>query len=246
MKDKLQSLPVYGWLLTATPVCGLAAGTAAAFEGGERLYWPISRVWGRGMLKSAGVHHVRSRGLDKLEHAGACLLMSNHESHLDPPLLIAESSRTLSFLTKKELFHFPIFGWAMKRIGHIPIDRGQRESAQASIEAAAAMVREGRAVMVFPEGTRSRTDDLLPFKKGGFVLAIKSGAPIFPIGLAGTRQILPPGFVIRKHGGPIAVVVGDPIDTRDYTLETKDALMALVRERISALREEARLLAAEP
>jgi len=242
MKQQLQSVPIYSWLVTGTAACGLAAGVTAAFEGGERLYWPISRAWARGLLLTAGIKHVHVRGLDKVDPAAPCILMSNHESLLDPPLLIAEFGRALSFLTKKELFQFPIFGWAMKRIGHIPIDRAQKDSAFASIDAAAGQVAEGRAVMVFPEGTRSRNDDLLPFKKGGFVLAIKSGAPIYPIGVAGTRTVLPPGPWLAQTGGEVALVIGDPIDTSAYTLDTKDALMERVRAEILALRAEARAL----
>lgn len=243
MKGKLRSVPVYSWLLSGTAFFGTVAGTAAAFDGGEKVWWPASRMWARGLCKTAGIGRFVTVGLDTVEDAGPCILMSNHESHLDPPTLIMHFARPVSFLAKAELFKFPIFGWAMKRVGHIPIDRGHRDKAFASLDAAAAEVAEGRAVIVFPEGTRSRSDDMLPFKKGGFVLAIKSGAPIIPIGIAGTRAVLPPGFWIDEQGGTVAVVVGEPIATSDYTLETKEALMELVRDRIMALRTEARAIA---
>lgn len=239
----LRSVPVYGWLFAATPPFGLTAGIAAAFEGGERVWWPVSRAWAAGILRTAGIDDIEVRGVEKLEGLGHCVLMSNHQSHLDPPLIIRSSSRPISFLAKIELFRFPGFGWALRRLGHIPVDRRQRESAFASIEKAAEEVAEGRAVLVFPEGTRGTEADLLPFKKGGFVLAIKSGAPIVPIGIGGTRTVYPPGWWVTGRGGRVAMVVGDPIPTDGVTLEDKDALMAEVRERISQLRDEARRIA---
>lgn len=243
MNRKLRSVPVYTWTVCATPACGLVAGVAAAFDGGERVWWPTSQLWARGLLRTAGVEGITAVGAERVASLGPCILMSNHESHLDPALLMSQFARPLSFLAKIELFRFPVFGWAMKRVGHIPIDRGQRDKAFASIERAAAEVSAGRAVIVFPEGKRSLTDAMLPFKKGGFVLAIKSGAPIVPIGVAGTARVLPPGFWVKGRG-QVAMVVGEPIATTGFTLETKDALMAQVHERVASLREEARAMIA--
>jgi 1-acyl-sn-glycerol-3-phosphate acyltransferase len=236
----LRSLGLWGTALVLTPTMGLMAGTSALM--GDRrgqVWWSATQSWAAGIIRSAGVTDLIVKGVDVLYDGRPYILMANHQSHLDPPSIIRSSTRPIGFLTKQELRRVPIFGWALERTGHVFVDRKDKEKSHASIDKAAKRVAEGRCVLVFPEGTRSLGDDLLPFKKGGFVLAVKSRVPIVPIGIAGTREIFPSKskFVVGK--GPVALVYGEPIAVDGYTLDTKDALMAEVREAILARREEA-------
>jgi 1-acyl-sn-glycerol-3-phosphate acyltransferase len=123
-------------------------------------------------------------------------------------------------------------------MGMIPVNRDRRHKAFASIDRAAAMIRGGKTVLVFPEGRRTRTGELQPFKKGGFVMAVRGGVPIIPIGIAGSAHIFPPGFWIRA-GGDTVVVIGEPVATSTYDMDSKEELMALVHEKMEALRTEA-------
>ncbi|MFH1131420.1 MAG: lysophospholipid acyltransferase family protein, partial [Pseudomonadota bacterium] len=169
------------------------------------------------------------------------IIMANHQSYLDPPLMMAVCKRPIRFLGKHSLFYYPVFGWALWATGHIPINRGVREKAFKSIDRAAEAIAKGKTVLIFPEGTRSRVQGIAPFKKGGFVLAIKSGVPIVPVGIAGTKEILPPGWSLLAPGA-VQVVIGDPIEMTGYTLETKEALMEKVKGAIVKARDQAKVL----
>ncbi len=243
MKEIIDTLPLYAWTFGATPGFAAVAGVAAAFDGTQAVWWGTSQAWATGLCRTGGVNHFVTSGTEIVDGMGPCIVMSNHESFLDPPFLIRSFARPLSFLVKMELRKFPVFGWSLERLGHVFIDRKDRQRAFESIDKAADEVNKDRAVLIFPEGTRADSDDLLPFKKGGFVLAIKSGAPIVPVGIGGTRAVLPRGNWVKRRNAKIALVVGEPIPTSGYTLDGKGALMALVRERILALRVEARALA---
>lgn len=244
-KRRLRSLGMWTATSLLTAPFALVAGTSAlAGDRRGRVWWRASRGWAGSFIKSAGVTDLIVRGAEAIYDEQPYILMSNHQSHLDPPSIIRSSKRPIGFLTKQELKSIPIFGWALERTGHVFVDRKNKERSHASIDAAAAKVREGRCVLVFPEGTRSKTDDLLPFKKGGFVLAVKAQAPIVPIGIAGTREILPSQSPYLVGSGPVAVTFGPRIETRGYTLERKEALMDRVREAIFQQREESRAIVA--
>ncbi len=242
----LQSLPLYAAGLGLTPSCAFVAGSAALL--GDRtgkIWWPASQFWARGLTDAAGVTDFIVQGVEVLYDGAPYVLMANHESHLDPPSFIRASDRPIGFLTKKELERIPVFGWALRRTGHVFIDRKNRDQSHASIARAAEAVREGRCILVFPEGTRGQADDLLPFKKGGFVLALEARVSIVPCGIAGTRQILPAHSKFVNQRGPVALVFGDPIPTHGHTHQGKGRLMDEVRTTILALREQARALVAE-
>lgn len=242
----LRSVGLWGTTLVLTPSAALVAGASAlAGDRRGRVWWSASRGWAGGILRAAGVTDLIVKGDELLYDGRPYILMSNHQSLLDPPCIIRSSERPIGFLAKQELRRVPLMGWGMERTGHVFVDRKNRERSFASIDKAAARIAEKGCVLVFPEGTRTRTEEMLPFKKGGFVLAVKARVPIVPIGIAGTREIFPSqsSFVIGT--GPVAVVYGPPIPTEPYTLETKDRLMEDVRAAIAALREEARVLVSE-
>ena len=118
--------------------------------------------------------------------------------------------------------------------GFIPVDRRHKEAAMRSIEAGAASIRAGHSFLIFPEGTRSKTAELLPFKKGGFIMAIKAGAPIVPVAVQGGRDAMRKGsWIIRPV--TVSIRVGQPIETVGYKVDDRSRVIENVRERIAAL-----------
>lgn len=239
----LRTVGLWGAAFLLTPSMALVAG-ASAFAGKGRtankpIWWAATRAWAGGVMRSAGMTDLIVRGVEQLYDGQPYILMANHQSHLDPPSIILSSERPIGFLAKHELKRVPVFGWAMERTGHVFVDRKHKDKAHASIDTAALRVAEGRCVLVFPEGTRSPDGELLPFKKGGFVLAMKAGVPIVPVGIAGTREIFPSHNNYVRGTGPVAVIFGEPIAS-DAAGDSKEALMERARDAITVLRDQAR------
>ncbi len=187
----------------------------------------ITHIWGTFLVKCLGIQ-LEVHGRENLEPDKPCIYAANHQSAFDIFVLLAVLP-PVKFLAKIELFSIPLFGIALARAGSLPVDRSNRQAAVKSIDRAAQAVREGSSIIIFPEGTRSPTKEMLQFKKGGFVLAIKSGQPIVPISISGAGAVLPRGWG-RVHRGPIKVVIDRPIPTDTYKRKNKDELMALLRE----------------
>lgn len=198
---------------------------------------PIARLWARILLGLCRVRVV-VRGAEKIRPPGPYVFLSNHQSQFDIPAAILAIPLQFRVLAKKELFHIPIFGWALRLSGFVGIERSNREKAIRSLDEAAGRIRKGRSLLIYAEGTRSPDGSLLPFKKGGFILAIQAGVPVIPLTILGSRSVLPKGS-LRIRPGTIGVVVGDPIDPRRYPLEEKEALMKKVREAMSEALETA-------
>ncbi len=143
----------------------------------------------------------------------------------------------MHILYKHEIDRIPVLARAFRMGGFIPIDRSRKESAMRSIEAGARSLQAGNSFLIFPEGTRSETDEMLPFKKGGFIMAIKAGAPIVPVGIQGGRAAMRRGSTIIRPV-TVSIRVGKPIETADLTLDDRDALIARVRGAIAGLLAE--------
>jgi 1-acyl-sn-glycerol-3-phosphate acyltransferase len=176
----------------------------------------------------------RLAGADNLPLDRAAVYCSNHQSNVDPPILFTALHPRMHILYKHEIDQIPVLARAFRMGGFIPIDRRNKESAMRSIEKGAASIRAGSSFLIFPEGTRSRTGEMLPFKKGGFVMAIKAGAPIVPIAISGGRDAMQRGSSIIKPV-TISIRVGPPVETAGVSLDARDELIGLVRERITAL-----------
>jgi 1-acyl-sn-glycerol-3-phosphate acyltransferase len=175
---------------------------------------------------------IEVRGREHLSSGRAYLVMSNHQSLYDVPVLFAALGSNLRMITKKELFRVPIFGKAMEHGGFISIDRSNRARAVESLAAAKRKVAEGTHVWIAPEGTRSKTGALLPFKKGGFNLALDARLPILPVTLRGTRDVLLAKGLRSQPGAHVVVTIHAPIDPMPYANDGRDGrdrLMADVR-----------------
>lgn len=188
----------------------------------------IARVWARLILVFSRIP-VKVQGSHNLVPDKPFIYMANHQSNVDIPVLLAWLPVQFRWLAKAELFKIPFFGRSMSSCGYISIDRSNRKSALASLSLAAKKISSGTSVMIFPEGTRSSSGKLLPFKKGGFILAIDAGVPIIPLVIHGTASILPKGsFLVRPR--PVVLKICKPIATANYTRKTRDALANEVRE----------------
>jgi 1-acyl-sn-glycerol-3-phosphate acyltransferase len=161
------------------------------------------------------------------------LVMSNHQSLYDVPVLFVVLGANLRMITKKELFAVPIFGKALDHGGFISIDRNNRDAALGSLAIAKRMLADGTNVWIAPEGTRSRTGELLPFKKGGFNLALQADLPILPVTLRGTRDVLVADGLLSHEGAHVTATIHRAIDPRAYHTDKKkdgrDRLMSDVR-----------------
>jgi len=165
------------------------------------------------------------------------ILMSNHASLYDIPIIYLTAPGTIRMIAKKELFKIPLFGTAMKRNEVISIDRSNRESAIKSLEIAKQRMKDGIVLWMAPEGTRARDGKLLEFKKGVFMLALETGATIYPIGIKGAYDILPAKTFDFSLNQNVTVTIGDPIDASKYTMDNRDDLIKFTRESIISLIE---------
>jgi len=189
-----------------------------------------ARLWSKVNLLAAGVQ-VHITGLENIDPRRAYIYAPNHQSWFDIFALSAKLPVQFRWLAKEELFKIPVLGAAMSAIGYIPIDRGDRRKAFSSMNQAAEKIQKGTSIVIFPEGTRSATGVLQDFKKGGFILAIKSQQPIVPVSISGSHRILQKGDW-RLNPGVILVAVGAPIETRNLTTRDRDSLSDAVREAI--------------
>ncbi|MBI4511594.1 MAG: 1-acyl-sn-glycerol-3-phosphate acyltransferase [Deltaproteobacteria bacterium] len=171
--------------------------------------------WARYLIERAQIQVAVSG--EPVDWSRTYIVMSNHQSHFDIPVIVRAVPGRMRMVAKKELFYVPIFGQAIRAAGFVEIDRRNREKAIASLKLAGEKIRQGTNIWIAPEGTRSLTGKLGPLKKGGFMLAKEVGAPILPMAIVGTREILPPKTRSIRRGKTVRVVFGKPIDPADKT-----------------------------
>jgi 1-acyl-sn-glycerol-3-phosphate acyltransferase len=180
-------------------------------------------------LRLSGITY-RLAGAERIPRGRTAVFCANHTSDVDAPLLFHLLHPRLHMLYKVEFGRMPILGRAAPLAGFIPVERRNHDQSQHAVDLAAESVSRGHSFLVFPEGTRSRTGDLLPFKKGGFIMAIKAQVPIVPVGILGSRA----GSRLI-HPVRVDVRVGVPIETTGMTLDDRDRLIALARRQIEEL-----------
>ncbi len=198
----------------------------------RRAHW-LPRLWARLLLTGAGLV-VRSSGQENLAPGETYVFACNHRSALDIPVLLAVLPPNFRWIAKKELFHLPVFGSWLRMLGYIAIDRSNRQAAMASLRQAAERIREGASVVIFPEGTRSQGRGLLPFKKGGFRLALKARRPVVPVAIVGSGEALPPRHYLLAPGR-LRVKMGTPLAVARYQESQANELAQDVRGRVEAL-----------
>ncbi|MFZ4620421.1 MAG: lysophospholipid acyltransferase family protein [Bacteroidota bacterium] len=201
------------------------------FDRSGRVYFWSGRTWTRFSLFLCNIK-MDVKGLEKVDPYGNYILVSNHASMFDIPVMM-NTFPHIRIMFKKELSYVPFWGWALRWGHHIMVDRGKGTEAMKSLDRAANDVRSGGQVLLFAEGTRTRDGKLLPFKRGAFSLAAKSGVPLVPITINGSFKILPKGsFDIRP--ARIEILVGDPIETKNITTREQEIqLMNSVKEIIT-------------
>ncbi|HZC42939.1 MAG TPA: lysophospholipid acyltransferase family protein [Acidobacteriaceae bacterium] len=175
---------------------------------------------------------VHAEGLENVPSGQPCIFMANHVSNLDPPVLLPEVPGRTAVFVKSELMKIPFIGMGMRMGGFVPVERsGNREDARESIERAAKVLASGVHLTAFPEGTRSRTGKMLPFKKGPFYLAQQTGAPIIPVSIYGTETMMRKGS-LKIFPGVAHIHLHPPLFAADFS--TREELMHAVRDSIAA------------
>lgn len=220
-------------LVLSTIVLGTVASIAGWLPPRGVWMYRCARLWSRLLLSSSGVR-LTSTFEVPLEKQRGYIFMANHQSMYDVPVLIAGLPGEVRFLTKKSLFKIPIFGWALSAGGFVPVDRGNRAAAAETYEAAIACLSGGRSLLIFPEQTRSPDGELLPFKRGGSVMALQTGHAIVPVGIRGTGRVRPKKSW-RIHPVPVSVRYGKPIEVAGRSLDERDELTAEVRAEVARL-----------
>lgn len=204
--------------------------------------WPTPLFWAgfggaRGGMLLSGIRY-RVHGAEHVRRDRPTVYAVNHASNLEPPIAFCNLRQLfpkLGILYKAELRKLPILVWGFDLAGFVPLERGNPEQSLPAIDKAAeAMRSHGMSFMIFPEGTRSRTGELLAFKKGGFILALKAQAPVVPIAIKGSRDAMRKGSPIIR---PVTVTVriGGPIETAGLTIENRDELVSRVRAEIQRM-----------
>jgi 1-acyl-sn-glycerol-3-phosphate acyltransferase len=203
------------------------------FDAHGKYAFLVCRFWSRLILAVGGVS-LRVNGLNHLDPRRQYVFMVNHQSNIDIPVLFQSlPDFQLRWLAKKEILWVPFLGWAMWAARHIAVDRGDRNDALRSLKKAQERLAGGVSIVIFPEGTRSSDGALLPFKRGGFFLAVKTQTPIVPVTINGSGKILTKGDW-RLRAGEVRVTVGTPVSVTGDGAKNLRALSARVRELIAA------------
>jgi 1-acyl-sn-glycerol-3-phosphate acyltransferase len=193
-----------------------------------KLFLLVSKTYSRIVLSALGVKVV-CRGLEHVDVRKPYVFMSNHASHVDSPALASVLPHPLHWVFKKELSRIPVFGWVLLACGQIMVDRADPEKAKAAMAEALSGLSGNSSVMIYPEGTRSRDGSLQPLKKGGFWMALRTGLPIVPVRVSGSRAIVPAGS-LRIRAGTVRVDIRPPIPTEGMGAADLSDLMRRVRE----------------
>lgn len=215
-------------------------GRTSAITVAESLYLPPDKdrhaahlvAWAEKVVRAAKMD-LEVRGRELVPPGEAFVVMANHQSFYDIPAVILAVPGPMTFVAKAELFRVPVFGRAMETAGIVRVDRKDRAQSVASLHSAVTQLRSGRHIYIAPEGTRSPTGMLNPFKSGGFRMALEAGARILPVSIDGTRHVLPARELLVRTGHRVVVTIGSPIDPALYGIDRRKELIEVTRRAIA-------------
>jgi len=194
-----------------TIVLGTCSLTSSLFDSTGRFAHWCARTWARLILVTTGVH-VEVSGLDRLDADRAYVFVSNHQIIYDIPIIFWSLPYQIRIIAKDSLGNFPFIGWHLRRTGHMLVDRRNPTRALNIFTRASTLMKQGLCLIVFPEGTRSRDGRVAPFKGGSFYLALRTGLPVVPLSVVGSRHVMLKGR-LATYPGHVKLIVHEPIDT---------------------------------
>jgi 1-acyl-sn-glycerol-3-phosphate acyltransferase len=224
-------------IILLTIVMGTVSLIVSLFDNCGDTQHQVARMWSRMLLAVSGVE-VHLAGLGKLNESGSYILVANHQSYMDTPLVMGNIPLQFRFFANEGLFHIPFLGTHLRRAGHLPVVSGDPRASLRSIQDAARLLKQRSvSVLLFPEGGRT-LERMSRFKEGAAYLAIKSGRPVLPLGIRGTRAVLPMGSIcVRRR--LVELHVGCPIPTEGLRMQDREKLTRLLEQKVSALCGEA-------
>jgi 1-acyl-sn-glycerol-3-phosphate acyltransferase len=222
------------WLFLSLAVLVPIAALALVVDRRQRLHDWFSIVWARGILLLMGIRVCR-RGVEQISGQEHYVVVANHQGMLDIPALVAalQPCTAVRFVAKRALFHIPILGWGMRIFGHIPLDRRGTNHAMPSLLKAQAAVRERWSVIFFPEGTRTHTGEIGPFKKGAFHVAARARVRLLPVTIIGSWERLPRQKLFAISLGTICIHVHPPLQASGESPAELQVLAEECRGRIA-------------
>lgn len=225
-------------IVLLTIAFGSVSFVTTFFDASGRLPNKIARNWARWLLRAGGVR-LTVEGLEKIDPRQSYVFVANHRSYMDTPVVLASVPVEFRFFAKKGLFSIPFLGTHLKRAGHLAVVRGDARASVKSMALGAQLIQQRKvSVLLFPEGGRSRTGEMREFKEGAAYIAIKAGVPIVPLGIVGTRAVLPMGSNYVR-AGHVILRIGDPIPTAGVKLKDREQLTQTLARRVAGLAGEA-------